>query len=54
MCLNLFMNLFFETSCVVHRTGGGLFGIDSMPDLRKRKPIPLVSDVVGVRLYDFI
>ncbi|XP_036382287.1 protein unc-13 homolog B-like isoform X1 [Megalops cyprinoides] len=25
--------------------GGGLFGIDSMPDLRKRKPIPLVSEV---------
>uniref|UniRef100_A0A8C1S938 Unc-13 homolog Ba (C. elegans) n=1 Tax=Cyprinus carpio TaxID=7962 RepID=A0A8C1S938_CYPCA len=27
------------------KTGGGIFGIDSMPDLRKKKPIPLVSDV---------
>ncbi|XP_016142044.1 protein unc-13 homolog B-like [Sinocyclocheilus grahami] len=26
--------------------GGGIFGIDSMPDLRKKKPIPLVSEVV--------
>lgn len=28
------------------RPGGGLIIIDSMPDIRKRKPIPLVSDLV--------
>uniref|UniRef100_A0A672PSF4 Phorbol ester/diacylglycerol-binding protein unc-13-like n=1 Tax=Sinocyclocheilus grahami TaxID=75366 RepID=A0A672PSF4_SINGR len=27
------------------RKGGGIFGIDSMPDLRKKKSIPLVSEV---------
>uniref|UniRef100_A0A4X2MEJ0 Unc-13 homolog A n=1 Tax=Vombatus ursinus TaxID=29139 RepID=A0A4X2MEJ0_VOMUR len=31
--------------CLSPRPGGGLIIIDSMPDIRKRKPIPLVSDL---------
>lgn len=34
---------------VSRRPGGGLIIIDSMPDIRKRKPIPLVSDLVSLR-----
>lgn len=33
--------------CVSCSPGGGLIIIDSMPDIRKRKPIPLVSDLVS-------
>uniref|UniRef100_A0A8C3AAZ5 Unc-13 homolog B n=1 Tax=Cyclopterus lumpus TaxID=8103 RepID=A0A8C3AAZ5_CYCLU len=37
--------LLFILSLFVPSGGSGLYGIDSMPDLRKKKPIPLVSDV---------
>uniref|UniRef100_A0A671SB01 Unc-13 homolog Ba (C. elegans) n=1 Tax=Sinocyclocheilus anshuiensis TaxID=1608454 RepID=A0A671SB01_9TELE len=36
--------LYWNIHIVIFR-GGGIFGIDSMPDLRKKKPIPLVSEV---------
>lgn len=35
-----------DVLCVSYSPGGGLIIIDSMPDIRKRKPIPLVSDLV--------
>uniref|UniRef100_U3KAF8 Unc-13 homolog A n=1 Tax=Ficedula albicollis TaxID=59894 RepID=U3KAF8_FICAL len=41
-CLSLPSPADSALSC---RPGGGLIIIDSMPDIRKRKPIPLVSDL---------
>uniref|UniRef100_A0A4W5MI05 Unc-13 homolog B n=1 Tax=Hucho hucho TaxID=62062 RepID=A0A4W5MI05_9TELE len=45
--MHVFLCIMYECIILfhVHSGGSGLFGIDSMPDLRKRKPIPLVSDV---------
>uniref|UniRef100_A0A673Y223 Protein unc-13 homolog B-like n=1 Tax=Salmo trutta TaxID=8032 RepID=A0A673Y223_SALTR len=48
--MHVFLCILYECIILfrVHSGGSGLFGIDSMPDLRKRRPIPLVSDVVSV------
>uniref|UniRef100_A0A4W5MJM7 Unc-13 homolog B n=1 Tax=Hucho hucho TaxID=62062 RepID=A0A4W5MJM7_9TELE len=48
--MHVFLCIMYECIILfhVHSGGSGLFGIDSMPDLRKRKPIPLVSDVVSI------
>uniref|UniRef100_A0A8C5NFH7 Unc-13 homolog B n=1 Tax=Gouania willdenowi TaxID=441366 RepID=A0A8C5NFH7_GOUWI len=36
---------YYAISLLLFSGGSGLYGIDSMPDLRKKKPIPLVSEV---------
>uniref|UniRef100_A0A8C1BWS7 Unc-13 homolog A (C. elegans) n=1 Tax=Cyprinus carpio carpio TaxID=630221 RepID=A0A8C1BWS7_CYPCA len=41
LCMNIY-NTYTRSIC---RPGGALYSIDSMPDLRKRKAIPLVRDL---------
>lgn len=44
-CLNLI--LLKGDDVAVSRSGNTPFGIDSMPELRKKRPIPLVSELVS-------